>query len=162
MDPSATFANCQIQQREEHPFPHECQTNTSQYAVQEIEKQIHERNQHGWRRVVLNFTPSWFSVNMGTGIVSIQTALQRPLAVLDLGRNLLSQRCPFHRLLDDLDTPISHVQKPFWAHDSAPHPIALCWNISNGPDYYHQHVRLRVCTCLGSLGSDPSMDALVD
>ena len=34
----------------------------------------HSRRQHnrkGWRRVVLNFTPSWFSVNMGTGIVSI-------------------------------------------------------------------------------------------
>ena len=27
--------------------------------------------QHGWRRVVRNFTPSWFAVNMGTGIVSI-------------------------------------------------------------------------------------------
>ncbi|OJD30796.1 sulfite transporter ssu1 [Diplodia corticola] len=26
---------------------------------------------HGWRRIVRNFTPSWFSVNMGTGIVSI-------------------------------------------------------------------------------------------
>ena len=25
----------------------------------------------GWRRIVRNFTPSWFSVNMGTGIVSI-------------------------------------------------------------------------------------------
>ncbi|KAH8691960.1 putative MFS transporter [Talaromyces proteolyticus] len=25
----------------------------------------------GWRRVVRNFTPSWFSVNMGTGIASI-------------------------------------------------------------------------------------------
>ncbi|KAK2606111.1 Plasma membrane sulfite pump involved in sulfite metabolism [Conoideocrella luteorostrata] len=25
----------------------------------------------GWRRVVRNFTPSWFAVNMGTGIVSI-------------------------------------------------------------------------------------------
>lgn len=30
-----------------------------------------ERNRHGWRRVILNFTPSWFSVNMGTGITSI-------------------------------------------------------------------------------------------
>lgn len=30
-----------------------------------------ERNRHGWRYVVLNFTPSWFSVNMGTGIASI-------------------------------------------------------------------------------------------
>ncbi|KAK3669146.1 Plasma membrane sulfite pump involved in sulfite metabolism [Recurvomyces mirabilis] len=27
--------------------------------------------QHGWRRIVQNFTPSWFAVNMGTGIVSI-------------------------------------------------------------------------------------------
>ncbi|KAL5366637.1 malate permease [Aspergillus floccosus] len=25
----------------------------------------------GWRRIVRNFTPAWFSVNMGTGIVSI-------------------------------------------------------------------------------------------
>ncbi|KAL1877838.1 hypothetical protein VTK73DRAFT_8365 [Phialemonium thermophilum] len=25
----------------------------------------------GWRRIVRNFTPSWFSVNMGTGIISI-------------------------------------------------------------------------------------------
>ncbi|KAI1324958.1 sulfite transporter Ssu1 [Xylariaceae sp. FL0255] len=25
----------------------------------------------GWRRIVINFTPSWFSVTMGTGIVSI-------------------------------------------------------------------------------------------
>ncbi|KAB8259911.1 malate permease [Aspergillus pseudonomiae] len=32
-----------------------------------------ERSKHdvGWRKVVRNFTPSWFSVNMGTGIVSI-------------------------------------------------------------------------------------------
>ncbi|KIW67387.1 hypothetical protein PV04_06646 [Phialophora macrospora] len=29
------------------------------------------RNQHGWRRVVLNFTPSWFAATMGTGIASI-------------------------------------------------------------------------------------------
>ncbi|KAL0259313.1 Plasma membrane sulfite pump involved in sulfite metabolism [Diplodia seriata] len=27
--------------------------------------------QRGWRKIVRNFTPSWFSVNMGTGIVSI-------------------------------------------------------------------------------------------
>lgn len=29
------------------------------------------RNRRGWRRIVINFTPSWFAVNMGTGIVSI-------------------------------------------------------------------------------------------
>jgi tellurite resistance protein TehA-like permease len=26
---------------------------------------------HGWRKAVGNFTPSWFTVTMGTGIVSI-------------------------------------------------------------------------------------------
>ncbi|KAL2066266.1 hypothetical protein VTL71DRAFT_2337 [Oculimacula yallundae] len=30
-----------------------------------------DKNRRGWRKIVRNFTPSWFSVNMGTGIVSI-------------------------------------------------------------------------------------------
>ncbi|KUI54815.1 Sulfite efflux pump SSU1 [Cytospora mali] len=29
------------------------------------------KQEHGWRRIVRNFTPSWFAVNMGTGITSI-------------------------------------------------------------------------------------------
>ncbi|EGC49022.1 tubulin gamma chain [Histoplasma capsulatum var. duboisii H88] len=29
------------------------------------------KNDQGWRKIVRNFTPSWFTVNMGTGIVSI-------------------------------------------------------------------------------------------
>jgi len=29
------------------------------------------KNERGWRKIVRNFTPSWFSVTMGTGIVSI-------------------------------------------------------------------------------------------
>ncbi|OAT00173.1 uncharacterized protein BDCG_16500 [Blastomyces dermatitidis ER-3] len=29
------------------------------------------KNDRGWRKIVRNFTPSWFTVNMGTGIVSI-------------------------------------------------------------------------------------------
>ncbi|KAK8090886.1 C4-dicarboxylate transporter/malic acid transport protein [Apiospora phragmitis] len=29
------------------------------------------KNDAGWRRIVQNFTPSWFTVTMGTGIVSI-------------------------------------------------------------------------------------------
>ena len=29
------------------------------------------KHYHGWRRIVRNFTPSWFVVNMGTGITSI-------------------------------------------------------------------------------------------
>ncbi|KAJ5392483.1 hypothetical protein N7509_007973 [Penicillium cosmopolitanum] len=40
------------------PSANPSQTSTSKY-------------EHGWRRVVRNFTPSWFSVTMGTGIVSI-------------------------------------------------------------------------------------------
>jgi len=29
------------------------------------------KHDHGWRRIVRNFSPSWFSVTMGTGIVSV-------------------------------------------------------------------------------------------
>ncbi|KAI7109405.1 hypothetical protein KC352_g36467, partial [Hortaea werneckii] len=28
------------------------------------------KDEHGWRRIVRNFSPSWFSVTMGTGIVA--------------------------------------------------------------------------------------------
>ncbi|OQE44223.1 hypothetical protein PENCOP_c002G04217 [Penicillium coprophilum] len=31
----------------------------------------HSKHNHGWRHLVRNFTPAWFSVNMGTGITSI-------------------------------------------------------------------------------------------
>ena len=36
-----------------------------------VKHSLLEQNRHGWRHVVLNFTPSWFTVIMGTGIVSI-------------------------------------------------------------------------------------------
>ncbi|KAJ5730932.1 uncharacterized protein N7483_005440 [Penicillium malachiteum] len=42
-------------------------TNESQRTVQPPTT----KHDQGWRRVVRNFTPSWFSVTMGTGIVSI-------------------------------------------------------------------------------------------
>ena len=29
------------------------------------------KHQRGWRRIIRNFTPSWFSVTMGTGVTSI-------------------------------------------------------------------------------------------
>ncbi|CAG8947775.1 unnamed protein product [Penicillium salamii] len=32
---------------------------------------IHAENEKGLRRIIINFTPSWFSATMGTGIVSI-------------------------------------------------------------------------------------------
>ena len=34
-------------------------------------KHVDSKLDHGWRRIIRNFTPSWFSVNMGTGITSI-------------------------------------------------------------------------------------------
>lgn len=49
-------------------------TNTSQYPLTEYEahqQKTQNKNHHGWRRIVLNFTPSWFSATMGTGIASI-------------------------------------------------------------------------------------------
>ncbi|GAB1195890.1 hypothetical protein APSETT444_005155 [Aspergillus pseudonomiae] len=53
---------------------HNTQQGTDQKEMPpaEIPEPI-ERSKHdvGWRKVVRNFTPSWFSVNMGTGIVSI-------------------------------------------------------------------------------------------
>lgn len=70
MDPSGAFQGCQSSSSD-------CVTETGdcdhkhETAVQQLEAQIHARNAHGWRKVVLNFTPSWFSVTMGTGIVSI-------------------------------------------------------------------------------------------
>ncbi len=71
MDPAAIFTNCQLHHGSGDDPPHDCQAGADEYAVQRLEKEIFARNNHGWRRIVLNFTPSWFSVTMGTGIVSI-------------------------------------------------------------------------------------------
>ncbi|KAJ3578073.1 hypothetical protein NPX13_g2493 [Xylaria arbuscula] len=38
---------------------------------QESSLQKQQCHYHGWRRIIIGFTPSWFSVNMGTGITSI-------------------------------------------------------------------------------------------
>lgn len=40
-------------------------------SAQALQDHIHTKNNQGWRRIVLNFTPSWFAVTMGTGIASI-------------------------------------------------------------------------------------------
>lgn len=69
MDPSGSYAHNEPQDYSySHNPEHRAPPET---AVQQLERHIHERNRHGWRKVVLNFTPSWFSVNMGTGITSI-------------------------------------------------------------------------------------------
>ncbi|ETN44450.1 uncharacterized protein HMPREF1541_10631 [Cyphellophora europaea CBS 101466] len=69
MDPSAAFTDCS-QNRINEDY-HECAHGITQTAVEQLKRSTHEHNNHGWRRVVLNFTPSWFSITMGTGIVSI-------------------------------------------------------------------------------------------
>lgn len=71
MDPSAAFTSCIQQHTSSENTEHECDHGVAQTAVQQLEASIHAKNNHGWRRIVLNFTPSWFSVTMGTGIVSI-------------------------------------------------------------------------------------------
>lgn len=47
-----------------------CRADLSGKTQQTVTTQ-HEKTRRGWRRIVVNFTPSWFSFNMGTGIVSI-------------------------------------------------------------------------------------------
>lgn len=71
MDPSGTYTHCQLARKSSQEFPHECQDGVSHSAKDELESTFSERNQRGWRRVVLNFTPSWFAATMGTGISSI-------------------------------------------------------------------------------------------
>ncbi|CAG7558602.1 unnamed protein product [Fusarium equiseti] len=38
---------------------------------QELKHSQYEKNRRGWRRIAVNFGPSWFTVTMGTGITSI-------------------------------------------------------------------------------------------
>ncbi|EPS45757.1 hypothetical protein H072_302 [Dactylellina haptotyla CBS 200.50] len=45
-----------------HSEPREIEAARKACGIQDI---------RGWRRVILHFTPSWFSITMGTGIVSI-------------------------------------------------------------------------------------------
>ncbi|KAJ5698142.1 hypothetical protein N7462_000147 [Penicillium macrosclerotiorum] len=59
------------------PLP--CGSNSPQYSSKlsetdtaaQKQPQLPTKHDRGWRRVVRNFTPSWFSITMGTGIVSI-------------------------------------------------------------------------------------------
>jgi len=50
-----------------------CPTTSANLTPPELAKLLAdlEKTRHGWRRIVTNFTPSWFAVTMGTGIVSI-------------------------------------------------------------------------------------------
>ncbi|CAD6443435.1 de0cef8f-ec8b-412b-afe1-d6da64ca230e [Sclerotinia trifoliorum] len=46
------------------------EASTAAKAIVPVDIKL-SKDQKGWRRIVRNFTPSWFSVTMGTGIVSI-------------------------------------------------------------------------------------------
>ena len=71
MDPSGLYANCEVAAHGNFDIRHECMESRPQQTQVVLQQQLHKQNQSGWRKIVLNFTPSWFSVTMGTGIVSI-------------------------------------------------------------------------------------------
>ncbi|OQE04421.1 hypothetical protein PENVUL_c033G09675 [Penicillium vulpinum] len=50
--------------------PRDNQNDTTQPPKSENVDSYQSKHNHGWRHLVRNFTPAWFSVNMGTGIVS--------------------------------------------------------------------------------------------
>ncbi|KAF2858330.1 hypothetical protein K470DRAFT_259921 [Piedraia hortae CBS 480.64] len=56
---------------EEQPKSSKPSINEEPVAHTRPQVSIDNRNERGWRRIVRNFSPSWFTVNMGTGIVSI-------------------------------------------------------------------------------------------
>ncbi|TQW10050.1 C4-dicarboxylate transporter/malic acid transport protein [Cordyceps javanica] len=62
---TATRRTTQQPQQQKQPAP------ARGTCTGESQKQRPCKNTRGWRRIVRNFTPSWFAVNMGTGIVSI-------------------------------------------------------------------------------------------
>ena len=77
MDPACSSTDAGAAR--EHPCAHEDACQQTSYP--EVETKTNPPTpahhvpsrmslNHGWRRIVRNFTPSWFSVIMGTGIVS--------------------------------------------------------------------------------------------
>jgi tellurite resistance protein TehA-like permease len=108
------------------------------------------RNRKGWRRVLLYFMPSWFSVNMGTGFVStllhnlpydagwlywisaVIFALNVVLFLLFLTLSILR----YHL-----------VPKHVGPHDQAPRAVAVLGYVSNGLGNYSQYgcVCVRAC-----------------
>lgn len=71
MDPSGVYTDRQLASSQKHNVSDTTLPPQPEHTKELLERQLHESNQHGWRKICLNFTPSWFSVTMGTGIVSI-------------------------------------------------------------------------------------------
>ncbi|GAD95149.1 sulfite efflux pump SSU1 [Paecilomyces variotii No. 5] len=53
------------------PVPRGTPNGSSGSSEPSQEQRASNKHEVGWRRIVRNFTPSWFSVTMGTGIVSV-------------------------------------------------------------------------------------------
>ena len=71
MDPSAVYTDRQLAPQNQGDSSEALSLPPPENTKAFLERQLHERNQYGWRRIALNFTPSWFAACMGTGIVSI-------------------------------------------------------------------------------------------
>lgn len=71
MDPSGVYTDRQLASNNQDNSSDTTLPPPPEHTRELLERQLHEANQHGWRKICLNFTPSWFSVTMGTGIVSI-------------------------------------------------------------------------------------------
>ncbi|KAL2676711.1 hypothetical protein Neosp_010475 [[Neocosmospora] mangrovei] len=94
-------------------------------------------NHRGWRRVVLGFTPSWFTVTMGTGITSILLH-NLPyngrwlywISVVIFSLNILlfvSFLCTFPMGLSTIINMITFVCVPAWGARVAIFAWALWW-----------------------------------
>ncbi|KAI3575392.1 voltage-dependent anion channel-domain-containing protein [Fusarium oxysporum f. sp. albedinis] len=60
----------------------------------ELKHDKYRENRRRWRRIVVNFTPSWFTVTMGTGITCISISLHTALYHANRGQITLDQVNP--------------------------------------------------------------------
>ncbi|QPC64633.1 hypothetical protein HYE67_006864 [Fusarium culmorum] len=92
---------------------------------QELKYDKYGKNRQGWRRIVVNFGPSWFTVTMGTGITSI---LLHNLPYQ--GRWLFSLASIYRTIPVGLATIINmivFVCVPAWGYKAAHLAWALWW-----------------------------------
>ncbi|KAJ9655631.1 Plasma membrane sulfite pump involved in sulfite metabolism [Neophaeococcomyces mojaviensis] len=72
MDPAGSSTICQSSNQDIRPVACNQFTPANHYNnMEDQEKYLRSKNNRGFRRIILNFTPSWFAITMGTGITSI-------------------------------------------------------------------------------------------
>lgn len=91
-----------------------------------------------------------------------QSTVQRRLAVLDLGRDLLLERPAFCHLPLHIDFAVRHVPGPVHVYDQSSRPVTVRWDVPHGLGHHCQHGRVRLRPSLGGLGRDPGLDVVVD